>query len=133
MSGVAYGIGIDLTYLALQNYLTDAYGVYSASALASSVFTRNILAALLLPFATQPLYKHLGTGWACTLLGILCTLLVPIPFVFIRYGQVLRAHGRFLRQLRQLEHVADSHAGPRILENARSNGDGDVDHRLPML
>ncbi|KAI4220437.1 MAG: hypothetical protein LQ349_008085 [Xanthoria aureola] len=133
MSGVAYGIGIDLTYLALQNYLTDAYGVYSASALASSVFTRNILAALLLPFATQPLYRHLGTGWACTLLGILCTLLVPIPFVFIRYGQVLRTHSRFLRQLRQLEHVADSHEGPRILENARSNEDGDVDHGLPML
>ena len=48
-------MGIDLTFMALTNYLTDAYGIYSASALASSVFSRNITAALLLALATHPL------------------------------------------------------------------------------
>ena len=40
-------MGTDLTYMALQNYLTDAYDINSASALASSVFSRNIVAALM--------------------------------------------------------------------------------------
>ena len=64
LSGVPFGMGTDLTYMALQNYLTDA------SALASSVFSRNIIAALMLPLATYPMYENLGIGWACSLLAL---------------------------------------------------------------
>ncbi|MCJ1240806.1 hypothetical protein MMC14_008810, partial [Varicellaria rhodocarpa] len=52
LAGIPYGMGIDLTFMALTNYLTDAYGLYAASALASSVFSRNLSAALLLLLAT---------------------------------------------------------------------------------
>lgn len=94
-------MGIDLTFMALTNYLTDAYGVYSASALASSVFSRNIVAALFLPVATYPMYDTLGVGWACSVLGLLCLALSPIPFVFIKYGHALRAKSRFCQRLAQ--------------------------------
>jgi hypothetical protein len=99
LSGIPLGIGIDLTFLALNNYLTDAYDIYSASALASSVFTRNILAAILIPLTTSPLYKNLGTKWACTLLGIMCVVLTPIPFAFIRWGPALRKRSPFSQKL----------------------------------
>ncbi|KAH7324163.1 major facilitator superfamily domain-containing protein [Stachybotrys elegans] len=99
LSGIPLGIGIDLTFLALNNYLTDAYDIYSASALASSVFTRNILAAILIPLTTHPLYENLGTAWACTLLGCLCVLLTPIPYAFIYWGPAMRRHSRFCQQL----------------------------------
>ncbi|MCJ1268852.1 hypothetical protein MMC22_008740 [Lobaria immixta] len=102
LSGIPYGIGIDLTFMALTNYLTDAYDIYSASALASSVFSRNIVAALLLPLATYRLYEDLGVGWACSLLGFLCLALSPIPFVFLRYGPSLRAKSPFCQRLKQL-------------------------------
>lgn len=94
-------MGIDLTFMALTNYLTDAYGIYSASALASSVFSRNIVAALLLPLATYQMFGQLGIGWACSVLGILCTVLCPIPFILIRYGPVLRARSPFCQRLKQ--------------------------------
>ena len=94
-------MGIDLTFMALTNYLTDAYGIYSASALASSQLSRNTAAALFLPLATGPLYDNLGIGWACSLLGFLCVALSPIPFVFIKYGHALRAKSRFCRRLKQ--------------------------------
>ena len=87
--------------MALTNYLTDAYDVYSASALASSVFSRNIAAALLLPLATYPMYDQLGVDWACSLLGFLCLALSPIPFVFIRYGPALRRRSPFCERLKQ--------------------------------
>lgn len=103
LSGVPLGIGIDLTFLALNNYLTDAYDIYSASALASSVFTRNILAALLIPLTTYPLYENLGADWACTVLGILCVLLTPIPFAFIRWGPALRKRSPFCQKLARMK------------------------------
>lgn len=99
LSGIPYGIGIDLTFLALNNYLTDAYDVYSASALASSVFTRNVLAAVIIPLATYPLYQHLGTDWGCTVLGCMGLVLTPIPFAFIRWGPALRARSAFCQKL----------------------------------
>lgn len=102
LSGIPLGIGIDLTFLALNNYLTDAYDIYSASALASSVFTRNAFAAIIIPLATFPLYDRLGIDWACTLLGGLCVLLTPIPFAFIRWGPALRRRSPFCQQLARI-------------------------------
>ena len=96
-------MGIDLTFMALTNYLTDAYGIYSASALASSVLSRNVVAALLLPLATHQMYDQLGVGWACSVLGFLCLALSPIPFAFLRYGPQLREKSPFCQRLRQLE------------------------------
>jgi MFS family permease len=101
LSGIPLGIGIDLTFMALNNYLTDAYGIYSASATASSVITRNIFASIIIPLSTYPLYNNLGASWACTLLGGLCCLMTPIPFVFLRWGTVLRARSPFCRQLNE--------------------------------
>jgi hypothetical protein len=102
LSGIPLGIGIDLTFLALNNYLTDAYDIYSASALASSVFTRNLLAVIVIPLSTSPLYISLGTKWACTLLGIMCVALTPIPFAFIRWGPALRKRSPFCQKLAHL-------------------------------
>ena len=100
LSGIPFGMGIDLTFMALTNYLTDVYDIYSASALASTVFSRNMAAALLLPLATYPLYDQLGIDWACSLLGFLCLALVPIPFIFIRYGPILRRKSPFCQRLK---------------------------------
>ncbi len=101
LSGIPLGVGIDLTFLALNNYLTDAYGIYSASALASSVFTRNAVAAVAIPLATYPLYENLGTHWACSVLGFLCLALTPIPFVFIWWGPAMRKRSPFCQTLAQ--------------------------------
>lgn len=108
LSGIFLGIGIDLTFLALNNYLTDAYDSYSASALASSVFTRNILAAILLPLVTYSLYDSLGTAWGCSLMGFLCLALTPIPFAFIKWGPVLRERSPFCQQLRKIRESRDA-------------------------
>ncbi|KAF7925806.1 hypothetical protein EAE99_005841 [Botrytis elliptica] len=103
LSGIVFGIGIDLTFMALNNYITDAYDIYSASALASSVLSRNIAAALLVPLATYQMYDALGVAWACSLLGFVCLALSPIPFVFIKYGPVLRKRSKFCQAIERRE------------------------------
>ena len=99
LSGIPYGIGLELTFMSLTNYLTDAYDIFSASAMASCVFTRNIVAALLLPLASHRMYVSLGIDWSCTILGILGLLFGIIPFMFLRYGPALRARSPFCQQL----------------------------------
>ena len=101
LSGVLFGLGVDLIFMGLSNYLTDTYDVYSASAMASSVFSRNIAAALLLPLASYRMYEQLGVAWACSILGFACFGMSAIPFGFIKYGPKLREKSRFCQRLRQ--------------------------------
>ena len=101
LSGVLFGLGVDLIFMGLTNYLTDAYDVYSASAMASSVFSRNIAAALLLPLASHRMYAQLGVAWSCSILGFICFGMSTIPFAFIKYGPRLREQSAFCQKLRE--------------------------------
>ena len=101
LSGVLFGLGLDLIFMGLTNYLTDSYDVYSASAMASSVFSRNIAAALLLPLASYQMYEQLGVAWTCSILGFACFGMSIIPFAFIRYGPKLREKSLFCQKLRE--------------------------------
>ena len=46
------------------------------------------------------MYEKLTPQWAGTLLGLLEVCLVPIPFVFYRYGEKIRSKSRVIRQMR---------------------------------
>ncbi|KAH1488309.1 hypothetical protein KXV44_001859 [Aspergillus fumigatus] len=62
-SGVVFGFGYQTIFVSLLTYVTDAYKIYSASALASSVILRSVLGALL-PLAAKPMYETLGQAVA---------------------------------------------------------------------
>ncbi|EAS31180.2 multidrug resistance protein [Coccidioides immitis RS] len=98
LAGLLYGTGNTTIFMALFNYLTDAYGIYSASAMAAGACTRSISGALL-PLAAKPMYERLGIGWASSVLGLMGLPLVVIPFLFLRYGQQLRARSPFCAEL----------------------------------
>lgn len=36
------------------------------------------------------MYQRLGLGWGNSLLGFIALLLIPVPFVIMRYGEWLR-------------------------------------------
>jgi len=48
--------------------------------------------------AAGPLYSNLGTHWTCTLLGCIATLLMPVLFVFYKWGPKIRQFSRFARK-----------------------------------
>ncbi|KAK9413069.1 putative Major facilitator superfamily domain-containing protein [Seiridium unicorne] len=73
-----------------QIYIVDAFGpATAASALAASSVLRT-LAGAFFTLAGPPLYSALGLGWGNTLLGFVCLLFLPVPFLFYRYGGWLR-------------------------------------------
>ncbi|GAA5869612.1 hypothetical protein JCM16303_000524 [Sporobolomyces ruberrimus] len=94
LSGIVQGIGSVLIFRSLQTYLIDAYERYSASALASNVVARSISGAIF-PLFARAMFRKLGVGVACSILAALMALLVPVPFIFERYGARLRRNSKF--------------------------------------
>ncbi|KAK2687460.1 hypothetical protein QWA68_013398 [Fusarium oxysporum] len=98
LSGLLFGAGYLVEFMALLNYITDAYGQYSASAQAASSTMRSIT-AVVLPLAAPLMYESLGIQWACSLLAFFTLVLACIPFMFITYGETLRKRSPFCQKL----------------------------------
>ncbi|KAJ2998296.1 hypothetical protein NUW58_g364 [Xylaria curta] len=98
--GIPFGLGNSFSFIYGSNYLAGAYGIYSASALAGNAVTRSILGGLL-PLAGPKLYETLTPQWAGTFLGLLEVALIPIPFIFWRYGERIREKSPAIRSLRE--------------------------------
>jgi hypothetical protein len=94
LSLVPFGFGIVGLFLPISTYLVDSYPIYAASATSANVILRSVVGALL-PLAGPPLYVSLGLGWGNTLLGFIAILMVPLPFIFYKFGARLRAAQRF--------------------------------------
>lgn len=99
-SGFVYGIGTQLIFIGLLNYLADAYTVYAASAFAASSCSRSIFGALL-PLVVTKMYDSLGVAWATSTLGFAVLLMSIMPFVLIKYGPYLRSISRLCSELKK--------------------------------
>ena len=61
--------------------MMDTYGIWCASAIASTVVTRSIVAAIF-PLISPSLYGSLGDAWACSVFAFLSAACMPVPFLF---------------------------------------------------
>lgn len=84
------GFGLLMTFMPSATYLVDVFTIHAASAMAASTVLRS-LAAAFIPLSSRTMYAQMGYGWGNTMLGLIATLLIPIPFLFIRYGDRIRA------------------------------------------
>jgi len=86
-------------YVPVSMYMVDTYGpLYGASAAGASSLSRYTLSAVSLLFTLQ-MFKGLGTGWATSLLGFCALAMAPIPWVFYRWGHLLRGRSKYEREL----------------------------------
>ncbi|KIX92291.1 uncharacterized protein Z520_12037 [Fonsecaea multimorphosa CBS 102226] len=88
------GGGFNVIFQQCINYLVDVYGLYAASATAANTFLRSVLAAGL-PLAARPLYHSIGVGPATSILGAIASVMLPVPFIFMKYGMYLRKKSSF--------------------------------------
>lgn len=100
LASIPFGAGNALCFIYASNYLVHSYGIYAASALAGNAVLRSLLGGTL-PLAAPALYRKLGPHWAGTLLGLLELALVPIPFVFYRYGHRIRRKSALIGQMQR--------------------------------
>ncbi|KAK8039869.1 major facilitator superfamily transporter [Apiospora rasikravindrae] len=122
LAGIPFGLGWMLIFMALINYLTDAYELFAASANAAASASRSLV-AVVLPLATGPLFGRLGVAGACSLLAGLSALMCGIPFVFIWKGERIRAGSRFCAELRRRKGVVEGwKEGARESERGGNKG-----------
>jgi hypothetical protein len=84
-----------LVFISAALYLIDTYGMLNgASAMAANGLARYTLGAAF-PLFTFQLYQALGVAWATSLLGFISVVLLPIPWVFFKYGPAIRGKSRY--------------------------------------
>lgn len=94
LAGIPLGGGVVSVFTASLSYLADCYTIYAASAIAANTIARSIFGAVF-PLFSQQMYRALGVAWASTLLGGLGLLLVPVPFLFFKFGKQIRSRSKF--------------------------------------
>ncbi|ORX94073.1 major facilitator superfamily domain-containing protein [Clohesyomyces aquaticus] len=100
LAGVPFGAGNCAVFIYASNYLVHSYGIYAASALAGNAVLRSAMGGAL-PLAGPKMYATLGPHWSGTMLGLLEFAMVPIPFVFYRYGHKIREKSALIRRMRE--------------------------------
>lgn len=104
---VCVGIGIYEIYMAVVNYLADAYEKYAASALSAASLGRNTFGAFL-PLASQSLYNNLGFHWASSLLGFIGLALSVVPVILLLKGPEIRKRSPFMSESTYDEEEAEA-------------------------
>ncbi|KAK6593818.1 major facilitator superfamily transporter [Botrytis cinerea] len=109
LAGIPFGAGNTLVFIYGTNYLAGSYGIYSASALAGNSVVRSIVGGTL-PLAGPAMYGALKPQWAGTLLGLVQVFLIPIPFIFYKWGSKIRAKSPLIKQMREEQERNDKRA-----------------------
>ncbi|KAF9892093.1 hypothetical protein FE257_002499 [Aspergillus nanangensis] len=89
-----FGFGVNVCFMTMQVYLVDVYTHYAASALAATTVFRSLVATLL-PLAGPLMYRNLGLAWGNSTLAFIALALIPIPIVFLRFGEAIRKNPRY--------------------------------------
>jgi hypothetical protein len=126
--GIPFGMGNTLSFIYGTNYLAGAYGIHAASALAGNAVMRSFFGGTL-PLAGPEMYERLTPQWAGTLLGLLEVLLIPIPFVFYRYGERIRGKSRVIRQMREDAEKNESKRARQEAGRARQQARRELDEK----
>lgn len=66
----------------------------AASALASNTMIRSAVGSVF-PLFTVQMFHKLGIQWASTLIALVCLVMMPIPFLFFKYGARIRQNSKF--------------------------------------
>ncbi|CAR29756.1 hypothetical protein ZYGR_0AD04400 [Zygosaccharomyces rouxii] len=90
IGSAVFGAGVFFVFVGVFAYTVDAYRRYAASAMACNTFVRCIMAGVFPLFGRQ-MYKGMGINWAGFLLAMVAVGMIPVPFLFSKYGSVLRA------------------------------------------
>nr|QFR37160.1 MFS transporter [Cyberlindnera americana] len=93
-SGLFIGFGLITIFNSSINYVIDCYLIFAASAIAGNTFLRSITACAFPLFSVQ-MFEGMGINWAGLLLGLVGAVLIPVPFLFYRYGRKIREKSKY--------------------------------------
>lgn len=107
LAGGFLASSIVLIFVSFLNYLTDAYLMYAASAIAANTVARSAAGAAA-PLFTNQMFHALGVGGGASLVGGVAALLAVVPFAFYKYGPAIRRRSRFAPTPKKKDEEANS-------------------------
>lgn len=95
LAGIPFAFGNVTVFISAALYMIDVYGALNgASAMAANGLLRYIMGAAF-PLFTVQMYDALGVKWATLLLAFVCMAMVPIPWIFYKFGPGIRQKSRY--------------------------------------
>lgn len=95
VSGGLFGFGLILIFFSVILYFSMSYPPLSlASALAANNLLRYVLASVF-PLFTVQMYERLHIDWASSLFAFIALAMVPVPWVFEKWGPQLRTRSYY--------------------------------------
>ncbi|KAF8247065.1 MFS general substrate transporter [Wilcoxina mikolae CBS 423.85] len=95
LAGAPFGAGLVLVFLSAVMYILEVYTpLVAASAFASLGLLRYVL-AMAFPLFTVRMFNDLGIAWATSVFGFVALAMMPIPWVFQKWGPQIRSMSRF--------------------------------------
>lgn len=93
VSAFVFGFAMILLYVSANSYIIDSYSSFAATAMAAKTLLRSEVGAMVPLFVNQMFHK-MGFQWAGLLLALVALAIAPMPFVFYRYGERIRASSK---------------------------------------
>ncbi|TFY76298.1 hypothetical protein EWM64_g7712, partial [Hericium alpestre] len=94
LSSIPIGMSVALIFISFLTYLIDTYLMFAASAFAANTIVRSAVGAAF-PLFTVQMFENMHVNWAATLIGCIGILLMPMPFLFYKYGPAIREKSKF--------------------------------------
>ena len=95
LATIFFGAGNLLVFFTAVMYQLDSYGpMMGASAMAANGILRY-LAGAVFPLFSRQMYLAMGVGWATSLLGFVTVLLMPLPWILMKWGRVIRRKSKY--------------------------------------
>lgn len=87
-------MGLVVVFSSVSAYLVDSYLIFAASVTAANTCFRSLVGAML-PLAGHKMYATLGLGWGNSVLAFIALAMCAVPWLFRRYGAMIRTHPKF--------------------------------------
>lgn len=89
-----FGLGTICIFLSSYMYVIDSYDIYAASALGFMTASRYTVAGGMTVVGV-PFYGNMGVHYTLTILACISALMVPVPYIFYRYGPTIRSWSKY--------------------------------------
>ena len=127
MAGAPFGFGMVVIFLAVTNYLIDAYTIFAASVLAANSVLRSLF-GFAFPLFTKYMYTNLGIHWASSVPAFLALACLPAPFFLYKFGARIRSRCEYAAQseavmqsLRAQSDVREGESGDETTSDGEEN------------
>lgn len=134
-AGVPFGFGLILIFFSVIIYFSMCYPpLFVASCLAANSLLRYVTSSVF-PLFTIQMYENLKVKWASTLFALVCVVMVPIPWIFERWGGKIRQKSMFgyaamIRQQREQEDAGEEGSDAATLSRVSTLRRYDDTHSL---